>query len=94
LRKAVGARPADLKVHIALEVLAVAVAASAVGMGLAWSIVAVAAPRLEEGFGIAGLTVSPGTLLAGVAAALGGALVGGLLPAFRAARLDPIEALS
>jgi putative ABC transport system permease protein len=74
-----------------LEVLLLSVAGALAGAGLAW--------LLFDGHEIVRfgtvyvLSVSPSLVALGVAWALALALIGSLLPAIRAARLTPVEAL-
>lgn len=93
LRKAVGARSRDVQIQILLEALAVTAVAAVAGVLLALAGSAALAPLLASSFGVAGL--EPPTLsgLVAVGAALVLAVVGGALPARRAARLDPVAAL-
>jgi len=94
LRKALGARARDLQTQIVLEVLIVSVIASVIGILLAQlSITAVAAPILMEKLGVKQQNPSALVLLVAVGAALATGLVGGVLPARRAAKLRPVEAL-
>ena len=93
LRKAVGARGRDLQTQIVLEVLAVAAVAAIVGVALAQVGLTALAPLLAKKMGVKLLVLSP----LGVAVAIGGALLagllGGLLPARKAARLDAVASL-
>jgi putative ABC transport system permease protein len=93
LRKALGARGRDIFCQFLLEALAVALIASALGIGGGLLAVRAIAPAFERG-GIH-LPTSPDPLtLAAIAAALVAvALVAGVAPAVRAARIPPAEAL-
>jgi len=93
LRKALGARRRDLVLQIVLEVLALAAVASAVGLAAAWLATFFAAPVLAEQFGLVGLALSPPVVALSVAAAVLAALLGSIVPAYKAAGLDPIETL-
>jgi ABC-type antimicrobial peptide transport system permease subunit len=93
LRKALGARRSDLALHLALEVLGVALIAAAAGLAAAYVVLTGVTPLLEERFGMTGIELSARIALISVAAALVTALVGGALPMIRAARLDPADAL-
>jgi len=94
LRKALGARSRDLQLQILLEVLIVAVLASLAGILLAQiGITAVAAPLLAEKLGIKQQNPSVLVLIIAIGASLATGLLGGLLPARRAARQQPIDAL-
>lgn len=93
LRKAVGARSRDIQVQILLEALAVAAVAAVVGVLLALAGNAVLAPMLASSFGMPGLELPILSGLVAVGVALVLAVLGGTLPARRAARLDPVAAL-
>ena len=93
LRKALGARRADLALHLGLEVLAVALLAAALGVAAAYAILTATAPLLAERFGMTGIAPSWSTMLLSVAAAALTAFAGAALPLLRAARLDPVDAL-
>jgi putative ABC transport system permease protein len=93
LRKALGARPRDLRLQIVVEVLVVSALACVLGIVCAWIAMLIAAPILDEGFGMAGLALSGPMITLSILAAAGSSLLGGLLPALRAARIDASEAL-
>jgi putative ABC transport system permease protein len=93
LRKAVGARPRDLQVQIVLEVLLVALAASAVGILLAQVGGYFLTPMLAAKFGVHRVTQPVTALLVAVSAAVLTGILGGLWPARRAAKLNQVEAL-
>jgi putative ABC transport system permease protein len=93
LRKAVGARPRDLQTQIVLEVLLISAGASLAGIVLALLGCIGLAPLLAAKFGIREATPSALVLIVAVVAATATGLAGGLLPARRAARLDPVDAL-
>jgi putative ABC transport system permease protein len=93
LRKAVGARARDVETQIVCEVLAVAVAASLVGLALVPLGLRLVAPLLAEKFGVHAVTLSPAPIVLALAVATLTALAGALLPARRAARLDAVAAL-
>ncbi|HBL25722.1 MAG TPA: hypothetical protein DD490_02685 [Acidobacteria bacterium] len=93
LRKAVGARSRDLQAQIVLEVVLIAAVASVLGLLLAQVGVAAVAPILETKLGVKHLSTPPLVPLVSVAAALATGLLGGILPARRAAKLDPVKAL-
>lgn len=88
LRRAVGARPRDIRLQFLVETAATAVVGGAVGAllgcGLAWYVAA----RM-------GLSVwlAPGAVLLGLALAGAIGLGAGVVPARRAARLEPAVAL-
>jgi putative ABC transport system permease protein len=93
LRKAVGARSRDLQVQIVLEVLLVSLIASAVGILLAQLGNAWLAPVLAERFGVKEVSTPAMVIVVAVAAAVATGLLGGILPARRAAKLNPVKAL-
>ncbi len=93
LRKAVGARPRDLETQIVLEVAIVAIAASLAGVILARIGITIAEPMLLAKMGVEGLSMSTTAVLISVAAAIVTGIAGGVFPARRAARLDPVVAL-
>ncbi len=93
LRRAVGARRGDLQLQITLETVAVAIAASIVGIALAEIAMWIMTPYFLARFGLGGLAPGAQTIVIGVAAAVLSALAGALLPARRAARLNPVQAL-
>jgi putative ABC transport system permease protein len=93
LRKALGARGRDIFFQFLLEALAVALLASALGIGGGLLAVRAIAPVFARG----GISIStspdPLTLVAIGAALVAVALVAGVAPAVRAARIPPAEAL-
>ncbi len=88
LRRAVGARPRDIRLQFLVETAATALAGGAlgalVGVGFAWYVAA----RMGLSVGLA-----PGAVLLGLALAAAVGLLAGVLPARRAARLEPAVAL-
>lgn len=93
LRKALGARAQDVTRHLLIEILIVAAAASLAGLLLAQAGLWLLAPLLARKMGVVGVAPSAAAMLIAVAAAIATGLVGGWLPARRAARLDPVAAL-
>lgn len=93
LRKAVGARGRDLQVQIVLEVLAVAAVAAVGGVLLAQIGLTALAPLLAKKMGVQLLRMSTGGAAMAIGAGLLAGLLGGLLPARKAARLDPVTSL-
>lgn len=92
LRRALGARRRDLGLQIVLEVAALAVIASLLGLAAAWVVLDALAPMLLE----LGVQIAPPTAslaLGSAAAAIAAGLAGAVPAALRAARLDPVEAL-
>ncbi|MBW8877594.1 MAG: ABC transporter permease [Acidobacteria bacterium] len=93
LRKAMGARSRDLQTQIVLEVLIVSVVASLLGLLLSQVGIALVAPVLAAKFGVKHVSAPVLLLVVAVLAAMATGLVGGILPARRAAKLNPIAAL-
>lgn len=93
LRRAVGARASDLQLQIVLEVLIIAAAASVAGLVLAKALALWLAPLLQARFGVRHFDVTPAAMGVGVLAALVTAMLGALLTARRAARMNPVTAL-
>lgn len=93
LRMAVGARPRDLKLQIVLEVVIVTIVAAIAGVVLAWVGSIFLTPVLAAKFGVKDLTPSLVVSLLAAAAAMATGVIGAILPARRAARLDPVKAL-
>ena len=93
LRKAVGARDRDLQLQIVLEVVIVAAVGSLAGLLLAVAGSGVLTPLLAAKFGVKQVSPSLVVCLIATAAAMVTGVVGGLLPARRAAKLDPVRAL-
>lgn len=89
LRKAMGATPGNISLQFFLEGLLLTAASGLLGVGIASVIL--------EGMALHGLSpgaaMSPGAAALGLAAALLVGALAGLLPARRAARQEPVDAL-
>ncbi len=88
LRRAVGARPRDVRRQFLAETAATAVGGAALGAALGSGLAVFLAGRMNFSVGVSPLAVALGLVLA----ALTG-LLAGVLPARRAARLEPAVAL-
>jgi putative ABC transport system permease protein len=88
LRRAVGARPADVSAQFLLETAMTNLAGGSIGLLVGIAIARFLAARL----GVPG-TVSAGTVALGLVLAALTGLLAGVVPARRAARLPPAEAL-
>jgi putative ABC transport system permease protein len=88
LRRAVGARPRDIRLQFLAETALTAVGGgalgAALGSGLAWYVAA----RMSLG-----VALSPRAVILGLAVAAATGLLAGVVPARRAARLEPAVAL-
>ena len=93
LRRAVGARTRDLQAQIVLEVLLVSAVASVIGLLLAQLGNTALTPVLAAKFGAKHVSPPAMALIVAVGAAMATGLVGGVWPARRAAKLNPVEAL-
>lgn len=93
LRKAIGARPRDLEIQILFEVSVISLIASVIGVGLAEVAAEIIAPTLAANFGVKHLAITSMTLAIGVSTAVATGLIGAVLPARRAAKLNPVLAL-
>jgi putative ABC transport system permease protein len=93
LRKAVGANLSDIRDQIISEVVLIAAAGCAVGVLLAYPLMAVIAPMLSEKVGARGASISFASIVIAAAAAIITGLLGALWPAMRAAGLNAVDAL-
>jgi putative ABC transport system permease protein len=88
VRMAVGARQRDILAQFLLEAAMISMAGGIVGLAVGVLSIPLAA-RLNQGVAL----LDPGSIPLSLAVALMTGILFGLYPAFRAARLDPIEAL-
>jgi putative ABC transport system permease protein len=92
VRRAIGAKRGDIVRHFFLEALAITVFAGSAGMLLGWGLIKLLQNvKMPEGFPAPALL--PITMIVSVAMIGLVTLLSGLYPAFRAAKVDPIEAL-
>lgn len=93
LRRAIGATPRSILLQFLLEAAALSLAGALVGavagVALAWATALLARSAL----GTWELSIPTWSLILGVGLAVATGLVFGLFPAWRAARVSPIEAL-
>jgi putative ABC transport system permease protein len=87
IRKSLGARQMDILKQFLVEAVALAVMGGAVGIFLAWVVGTVVTALIFPTY------LSLVAVLAALAASGGAGVVSGIFPAWKAARLDPIEAL-
>lgn len=87
IRKSLGARQMDIMKQFLVEAVALAVMGGAVGIFLAWVVGAVVSAWIFPTY------LSLFAILGALAASGGAGVASGIFPAWKAARLDPIEAL-
>ena len=88
IRKAIGARQKDIRTQFLIEAVTVTSIGGAIGVGTGFGLAYVISTLI--GFPLL-VSITSAVLGVGVSSAVG--IVSGLWPAWRAARLDPIEAL-
>jgi putative ABC transport system permease protein len=88
IRKAIGARQKDIRTQFLIEAVTVAALGGAIGVGTGFGLAYIISALI--GFPLL-ISVTSAVLGVGVSSVVG--IVSGLWPAWRAARLDPIEAL-
>ena len=87
IRKSLGARQMDIMKQFLVEAVALAVMGGAVGVFLAWVVGAVVSAWIFPTY------LSLVAILGALGASGGAGVASGIFPAWKAARLDPIEAL-
>jgi len=88
LRKAIGARPADITSQFLAEAITLCLLGGVIGIGIGWGVAAVI-----DSLGVMTTVVSAQSVALAVGVCAGIGVVFGYYPARRAAKLDPIEAL-
>jgi ABC-type antimicrobial peptide transport system permease subunit len=88
LRAALGASPAGLRRMVLGQTLRLAAVGGVIGLGLAWLLGRLAAGLL---YGLSPL--APGVMVGAVAVVLAVTMAAGYVPARRAARIHPVQAL-
>lgn len=94
LRKALGATPEDLRLQIFLEMLVICVIGAIVGLILSNVILFMLQPIFNESFGIERIERSLSTNAYAMCLALICGLLSAIIPAQRAAKLNPVTALA
>jgi putative ABC transport system permease protein len=87
LRKSLGARRIDIMKQFLLEAITLATIGGAIGIFLAWMVGKIVTATFFPTY------LSVLAILGALAASGGVGVLSGLIPAWKAARLDPIEAL-
>ncbi len=88
LRKAIGAKRADISTQFLVEAVALTVIGGAIGVGLGWL-----AAYIVTSLGILQTSISTSSVMLAFGVSAGIGIVFGYYPARRASRLNPIEAL-
>ena len=92
IRKAVGAKRFDILLQFLLEALVVTVLGGVLGVIAAWGATEIAA-RFDIGGADTRYAITPQWVMLGLVVSAITGVIAGVYPAWRAARLDPIEAL-
>jgi putative ABC transport system permease protein len=87
IRKAIGARRRTILLQFLIEAASICLLGGVIALAIAWAIVRIASNYIPQ----ASLSVSVVLLALSVALVTG--LVSGFLPAWRAARMTPVDAL-
>ena len=87
IRKAIGAKRRTILLQFLIEAASICVLGAAVALTVAWVLVEIARRWLPR------VALSPSVILLALAVAIVTGLVSGFLPAWRAARMSPVDAL-
>jgi putative ABC transport system permease protein len=92
IRKAIGAKRRDILVQFLIEAAVLSLSGGLIGLALAL-IMSLFLRNVPLGQLTAGAQISVGVVILALAVSIGIGVISGTYPAFRAARLDPIESL-
>jgi len=92
IRKAIGAKRRDILVQFLIEAAVLSLSGGLIGLALAL-IMSLFLRNVPLGQLTAGAQISAGVVILALAVSIGIGVISGTYPAFRAARLDPIESL-
>ncbi|MFL3661054.1 MAG: ABC transporter permease [Polaribacter sp.] len=93
IRKALGAQPASIVGMVVQESVLITTIAGYVGLSLGTYLLSLIGDSLEEDYFITNPSVSPGIVIGATIVLVLSGLIAGYVPAKRAARIKPIEAL-
>lgn len=93
LRKALGARPNDLKLQFLSEIVLITLIGAVIGLLLALVTLHFVSPIFKASFGATDLSPSAGMITFSLICAIIVGVAAGYIPAKRAAKLHPVEAL-